>query len=155
MRNYSAILVALITLGCVSPSDDEVTARIESFGGYAVLGGMPSLSDPADRIPCTLDSRLGTHFSLSSPGDEPRRVTIVTGWTRVAFEGSTQPESLGREVRTIDLDSHDEGPGTFLLLKLNDESDLFPARYQQVVTTGSGRVLFQHDFVVPDCSSSS
>jgi hypothetical protein len=157
MRNITAILVTIGALGCAtsSPLDEVVTARVESYGGYEVYGGRPTRTTSADRIPCELDTRLGTHFFLTVPSNEPGRFSVVTTWTRTLLDGdrSAQPERLGREVRRFEH-PFEHRTGTFLILTLNEPSDLFPARYEQVVSSGSGRVLFRHLFTVPECSPS-
>jgi hypothetical protein len=153
MRVLSAILLVLGALGCAtSASDENVTAKVESFGGYVVHGVLLRLAHPADRIPCKLDARLGTHFFLSAPSGEKGRVSLVTTWTSIQLGApeSARPKQLGREVRRLEYPSTG-GTGTYLVLTLNEESDLFPAHYEQTVATGSGRVLFKHQFTVPEC----
>ena len=154
MRICSAILLALCAIGCAtSSSDEDVTVKVESFGGYVMRGVLPSYAYPADQIPCKLNARLGTHLFLSAPGGEPARVSLVAMWTRIALDAPNpaRPERLRRDVRRIDYSSEDR-TGTFLILTLNEESDLFPARYEQTVASASGRVLFTHQFTVPRCN---
>ena len=155
MRIYIAILVAIGALSCATSSrlDEVVTARVKSYGGYEVYGGLPTRASSPDRIPCELNARLGTHFFVTVPSSEPGRFSVVTTWTRVPLntDKSAQPENLGREVRRFEYPFEDR-TGTFLILTLNERSDLFPARYEQVVSSGSGRVLFRHQFIVPHCS---
>ena len=86
MRVYRAIIVTITigALGCAtsSPLDEVVTARVESYGGYEVYGGLPTRAFSADRIPCELNARLGTHFFLTVPSKELGRFSVVTTWTR-------------------------------------------------------------------------
>ncbi len=152
-RVYATIALAVTALACAtSPLNDAVSAKVESYGGYTVYGALPTHRYRADQIPCKLNARLGTHFFLTVPDGEQGRFSIVTTWTRKSLEApaDARPEYLGREVRRFKAPFKDR-TGTFLILTLNEKSDLFPAHYEQVVSSGSGRVLFKHQFSVPSC----
>jgi len=153
MRVRNALLVAVIVAACATASlDDSVTARVESFGGYVVYDALPSYTHPADRIPCKIGTRLGTHFFLNVPAGDSGSFSVITTWTRspLGAPESAHPEVLHRDVRRYRYPFHDP-TGTWLVLTFNEDSDLFPARYEQTVASGSGRVLFRHQFKVPRC----
>ena len=162
MARFFAPFLLLWILSCASEEkprytppptlDEYINAEVRTVGRYVLADPFPRWVGPPDQVPCELGTIFGTHFDLIAPPVPAGFFLLVTVWSRAPLNG-TQPEYqvIGNMVQTFTLPFDDPSPGTYLTLMLNEGRDLVPGRYRQLVTTGSGRELFSHEFIVPEC----
>ena len=165
VRGNTPILLCAIlaTVGCAQRSsapitglplfDDYVTVEIRTFGRYVLADPYPAVVGPPNDVPCKIGTIFGTHFDLMVPPVEAGRFLLVTVWSRAPIDATSDSEfkQLGHRVQNFTLPFGDPSPGTYLTLTLNTGPDLVAGRYRQHVTTGSGRTLFTHEFLVREC----
>jgi hypothetical protein len=162
---HAAIVAALLCttmVGCTTTDqvrynprptfDDYVTAEIRTVGRYVLANPYPQWVGPPDDLPCEIGTIFGTHFDLIVPPVQAGSFLLVVVWSRGPVDGAkSDDEIIGRIVQTFTLPFHDPSPGTYLTVTLNEGRDLVAGRYKQIVTTGSGKPLFSHEFLVPEC----